>query len=123
MARESDTTLAARRDRLEALRTHRAPRERARGLSDDCARLLRSLTRVSAEHEDAQRAWGGAAPPDLAALAWVADARRGRITIGAESAAARHRIERWLRADGLDAMRDAASGPVRSVRVRIEPRD
>jgi len=122
LPKDDASVLTARRDALEALRGHRVRRDRARSVGDDCARLMSTLTRVSAEFEHAQRAWDAAAPGELRPLAWVRASRRGRVELGVCDASARHRVERWLRAGGLDAMRDIAGGPIASVRTRLDQR-
>lgn len=121
-AARRDTELEAWRDKLESIRAYRVLPDRARPIGEDCARIMGSIERVSAAVDDAQRAWEAGAPGGIRALAWVVGVTRGRVTLGVRDAAARHRVDRWIRSGGLGAMRRHAGGPIASVRTRLDPR-
>ena len=106
-------------DPLTRLRGFRVWPGRARGIEEDCAGLMRSLTKVSKEQAAVGAAWETAAPDELRDLGWVMGVSGGRLEIGVENAGARHKVDRWLRSGGLEMIRELAKVRIRSVVIRI----
>lgn len=106
-------------DPLTRLRGFRVWPGRARGIGEDCAGLMRSLTKVSKEQAAVGAAWETAAPDELRDLGWVMGVSGGRLEIGVENAGARHKVDRWLRSGGLEMIRELAKVRIKSVVLRI----
>lgn len=104
---------------LERLRGYRVRRSRARGVGEDCDRLLSSLKRVSAAHASIEDAWRGCAPAGVVDLAWVESFSRGRLEMGVRDAGARHVVERWLRTGGDAVIRKASGVSIATTRAAI----
>lgn len=113
----------ARHDPLARLRGFRVRAERGRGISEDCAGVMRSLERVSKDQSSVGGAWETTAPDDLRELGWVIGLKGGRLELGVENAGARHRVDRWLRGGGLELMREIGKVRIKSVVLRIAARD
>jgi len=112
-----------RHDPLVRLRGFRVRAERGRGISEDCAGVMRSLERVSKDQSAVGGAWETTAPDELRELGWVIGLKGGRLELGVENAGARHRVDRWLRGGGLELMREIGKVRIKSVVLRIEARD
>ena len=81
---------------------------------------MRSLERISRDHGRVVEAWGVSAPDDLKASAWVTGIKHGKLEIGVNNAAIRHRVDRWLRSGGLETIRDVGKVRIKAVTLRIE---
>jgi len=113
-AHTRDEVLAAS---LERLRGHRNRADRAAGLGAEtgaAAKAVKSRARVVG---GVAAAWGVCVPDELRGACELVGCTNGVVTVRAADAAARYRLDRWLRGGGERVLRETAEAAVKRVRV------
>jgi hypothetical protein len=103
--------------RLARLRQNRVRPTGDRPISADLAPLERALRARHKAIGGVGVAWAQVAPKDLSRAASPVSLTRGVLKVRVLDAATAHKMDRWLRAGGLDALIDAAPGQLKRVRL------
>ena len=102
---------------LKNLRGHRVKEGPDRSIAGPIARLRAQFERQVRDGGDVSAAWDRVVPERLRGRAAVVGCKGGVLTIRCRSASDRYTLDRWLRAGGEQAVRDAARSAVKSVRL------
>jgi hypothetical protein len=103
--------------RLTRLRQHRIRQTPERPISADLTPLEKALKARHKAVGGVGIAWAQAAPKELAGKAAPVSLTRGVLKVRVLDAATAHKMDRWLRQGGLDALIDAAPGQLKRVRL------
>ncbi|MFG0283920.1 MAG: DciA family protein [Phycisphaerales bacterium JB039] len=104
-------------DRLARLREHRTRSAPDRDLAPEMMTLEKLLRRQHRAVGGVGVAWAQAVPKDLAQQTSPVSLTRGVLKVRVLDAATAHKMDRWLRQGGLDALIDAAPGQLKRVRL------
>jgi len=102
---------------LSQRRSIRVRPERAERVVGPLEALRASIERAQTAEGRARGLWEASVPSDLSTASEVVGFRRGVLTVRALDAGTRYRLDRWLRAGGLDTLRRAGRVPI--VRVKL----
>tara|TARA_Y100001933_G_C18885769_1_gene516085 strand:+ start:127 stop:462 length:336 start_codon:yes stop_codon:yes gene_type:complete len=103
--------------RLDALRTNRVRSDRDRSIAETVARAREKYARIVRDGDDVAGAWDRTVPERFRGTAAVVGCKGGVLTIRCRSASDRYALDRWLRAGGEQAVRDAARAAVKRVKL------
>lgn len=103
--------------RLARLRASRVRPTADRPISVDLTPLEKAIRARHKAVGGVGLAWAQAAPKELADKAAPVSLTRGVLKVRVLDAATAHKMDRWLRQGGLDALIDAAPGQLKRVRL------
>jgi len=103
--------------RLARLRQNRVRPAADRPISADLTPLEKALRARHKAVGGVGIAWAQAVPKDLSRTASPVSLTRGVLKVRVLDAATAHKMDRWLRSGGLDALIDAAPGQLKRVRL------
>lgn len=112
--RTQDRAAAAVIERLRETRRRREPGVR---LDEALAAQTQRLRTMKRRLGSAGSAWSSCCPPEFAQTTTPRALRSGVLTVAVDDASVRYRVDRWLRAGGLEALQRACPASLRRVRL------
>ncbi len=103
--------------RLARLRDRRVRAAPERAIAGDLLPLEKDLRARYRAVGGVAVAWAQAVPKELVSSASPVSLTRGVLKVRVLDAATAHKMDRWLRQGGLDALIDAAPGQLKRVRL------